>query len=208
MRRSTTLVLVATAAVVGLVWAGCAPAPQDAEIDEPAEQETPPTVGVPEPQTWEEWVSKQDRPPVRLEDLDRTIPVTVRIEEGLELEISPVRLRPDSAMPAGRQKYLQGQLGVDPAFFGEREGMTQDSLTDARVYLKVDGRPVGLAYWPAHEGKLIRVHVDVIKDAAGERRVIVLGDYARIVSRSALFEQAKTCCETAPTVCGVNPYCP
>ncbi len=156
--------------------------------------------------TWDAFLETER--PVRLPELDMAIPVTVRLDSGLVVTVSGHRIAADDPPVGHEQKYMQMQLRRIPEFFGDSEDMTRDSLTDARVYLNVDGMPVGVAYWPLHEGKLIRVHVDVIRAADGRRRVIVLGDYDRIASDSALFDEAKKCCETAPSVCGASPMCP
>jgi hypothetical protein len=151
---------------------------------------------------WEEWVRQEMPDLVRVPHLD-SIPVTVRTDADLRVTVSGHAIE-----TGGAQRYLQRQLERRPEIWANREIAKGDTVAGDLIYLEVDGRPVGLAPWASHEGSLVRIHVDVVSGKDGRRTVVVLGDYDRIASDSALFEQAKKCCENDVLVCGVNPACP
>ena len=156
-------------------------------------------------------------PPARGYD----VPVTVRAE-GRPGDTLTVRVFGQTyRVPANRQVFLNRYLrsleavGPPPAFrLADRAGRlsedqlarvsSRDTVPGLKLLFEIDSSWVGLAPYAEKEGRLTRLHIDII-EFRGERIYVVTGDYDRISETDALEDNSKQCCETRQgLVCGVQ----
>jgi mRNA-degrading endonuclease toxin of MazEF toxin-antitoxin module len=149
------------------------------------------------------------------------VPVTVRAD-GRPGETLTVRLfGQEYRIPANRQVLLNpGVVGLEaverpPVFrLADRTGRRtedqlarispRDTIPDLKLLFELDSSWVGLAPYAEKEGRLTRLHVDILQ-FRGERIYVVTGDYDRISTTEALQDNSKQCCETRQgLVCGVQ----
>lgn len=151
------------------------------------------------------------------------VPVTVRAE-GAPGETVAVRIFGQTLrLPANRQVFLNADVrgleavGPRPVFrLGDRTGRrseeqlarisAEDAVPDLKLLFEIDSTWVGLAPYAEKEGRLTRLHIDILR-FRGERIYVVTGDYDRISTTDALGDNSKQCCETPRgLVCGVQCY--
>jgi len=149
------------------------------------------------------------------------VPVTVRAQ-GRPGDTLTVRLFGQTyRVPANRQVFLNADVrgleavGRPPVFrLGDRTGRlredqlaavsARDSVPNLKLLFEIDSSWVGLAPYAEKEGRLTRLHIDILQ-FRGKRIYVVTGDYDRISTTEALEDNSKQCCETRQgLVCGVQ----